>query len=80
MEPSMSAPMNAPRREHTPHAPADLGVAEFMERHAHELLSEAAAIRARAAGEAPADEELLDVGTIAMTLQVSKGAATNPRR
>jgi hypothetical protein len=27
----MSAPMNAPRREHTPHAPADLRVAELME-------------------------------------------------
>jgi hypothetical protein len=57
-----------------PHAPADLRVAELMERHAHELLSAAAEIRATA-GEAPANDELVDVGTIAQALRISKAAA-----
>jgi hypothetical protein len=61
--------------EHLPHAPADLRVAELMERHAHELLSEAAEIRARASGEAPQGEELVDVAEIATMMKTTKDAA-----
>ena len=40
-----------------------------------EIRTVAAELQALDAGEAPADEELLDVGTIARMLQVSKSAA-----
>jgi hypothetical protein len=62
--------------KHLPHIVADLRAADVLERHARELLNEAAELRARAAGEAPgAAEELVDVGTIAQALRISKSAA-----
>jgi hypothetical protein len=73
-KPEIGLPV-APRRERTPHVPADLRVAELMERHAHELLSEAAEIRARAADEAPQDDELISVAEIAKMKNTTKDAA-----
>jgi hypothetical protein len=62
-----------------PHVPAELRVAELLERHAHELLDLTAEIRARAAGEAPGaestDEEMVPVGAVAKVLRISKAAA-----
>jgi hypothetical protein len=53
----------------------DHPLADELERHGRELLAMAAALRGGASGEAPANDEMMSAGAVAMTLKISKAAA-----